>query len=237
MRDAIYEAGRPIVFSICEWGENEPWKWAKDVGHLWRTTIDIVNCFDCKTNWGGLGVLQIIDAQVPLRIYSGPGHWNDMDMLEIGNDKLTSAEAKTHFSMWSMLASPLIAGNDLRKMDPETIDILTNKEVIAINQDTLGASAIKMMDYGDFEIWFKPLENKNYAVCFMNRSDQPYKMDYTLNDKGVFDNAREENVFYKITDNYQMYDIWNKEDLGRVTNKLDQTIDPHGVLLLKLTKK
>jgi alpha-galactosidase len=138
MRDALYAAGRPIVFSICEWGSNEPWKWADEVGHLWRTTGDIQPCYDCKVNWGELGWIHILDKQVELSAYAGPGHWNDPDMLEVVNEGLTFNESRAHFTMWCMLAAPLMAGNDLRNMNKETIDILTNKNLIAINQDVLG---------------------------------------------------------------------------------------------------
>ncbi|MFZ1074596.1 MAG: glycoside hydrolase family 27 protein, partial [Verrucomicrobiia bacterium] len=112
MRDAIHAAGRPMVFSICEWGNNSPWEWAGVVGNLWRTTGDICPCFDCKTEhdtWYSWGVLQILDMQEGLRKYAGPGHWNDPDMLEVGNG-MTVNEDRAHFSMWCMLAAPLISG-------------------------------------------------------------------------------------------------------------------------------
>ncbi len=117
MRDALYKAGRPIVFSICEWGSNKPWEWAKEVGHLWRTTGDIVDRWDA--------MMAIFDAQKELADYAGPWHWNDPDMLEVGNGGMTTEEYRTHFSLWCMLASPLMAGNDLRTMSDETLEILT----------------------------------------------------------------------------------------------------------------
>jgi alpha-galactosidase len=103
MSDALKACGRPIVFSICEWGENEPWKWGKGIGHLWRTTADIRNYYQVELNWGGLGIVDIIDKQVDLWQYAGPGHWNDPDMLEVGNKGLTYDENVTHFSMWRCL--------------------------------------------------------------------------------------------------------------------------------------
>ncbi|MCK5076056.1 MAG: glycoside hydrolase family 27 protein, partial [Calditrichia bacterium] len=145
MRDALYATGRPIVFSLCEWGNNKPWEWAKDIGHLWRTTGDITACFDCVVDhgtWKSWGVMQILDMQEGLRIYAGPDHWNDPDMMEVGNG-MSLSEDRAHFSMWCILAAPLIAGNDLINMSKETIEILTNREVISINQDTLGIQGFK----------------------------------------------------------------------------------------------
>lgn len=152
MSDALKACGRPIVFSICEWGENEPWKWGKGIGHLWRITPDIRDCYQCVFDWGGVGVLDIIDKMADLYPYAGPGHWNDAEMLEVGNGGMTRDEYITHFSMWCMLAAPLMSGNDLRNMDKETIEILTNKEVIAINQDKKGEQARRFMDMGEKEI-------------------------------------------------------------------------------------
>ena len=148
MRDAIYRAGRPMVFSICEWGDNQPTTWAPAIGHLWRTTGDITNCWDCELNhgtWSQWGVLQIIDKQKPLRRFAGPGHWNDPDMLEVGNG-MTVIEDRSHFTMWAMLAAPLIAGNDLRTMPATTREILTNREIIAIDQDSLGVQGYAPQD-------------------------------------------------------------------------------------------
>ena len=171
MRDALYAAGRPILFSLCEWGDNQPWLWATNVGHSWRTTGDICNCFDCKIDhktWYQWGVLQIIDKQEGLRKYAGPGHWNDPDMLEVGNGMAVN-EDRAHFSMWCMLAAPLIAGNDLRHISRETLEILTNKEVIAVNQDALGVEGFKYSAKDGVEVWFKPLSNDAWAMCFLNR--------------------------------------------------------------------
>ncbi len=144
IRAALDASGRAIVLSICEWGTAKPWLWGEEVGgNLWRTTGDI------KDRWGGPekwpdgsccsnGVLGILDQQVGLQSYAGPGHWNDPDMLEVGNGGMTDTEYRSHFSLWAILAAPLIAGNDLRDMRPEIHDILTNKEVIAVDQDAMG---------------------------------------------------------------------------------------------------
>ena len=235
MRDALYKTGRPMILSICEWGSTQPWTWAKDIGHLWRTTSDIIDCFDCKANWGGLGVLQIIDEQVPLRKYSGPGHWNDMDMLEVGNEGLTLSECRTHFSFWNLMSSPIIAGNDLRTMSKEIKTILTNKEMIEIGQDPLGIAAMRWMDYGDFEVWFKPLENDNFAVAFLNRSDDPYPLEYNLLNKVAFD-LEMGRKSYKVTNAYMMRDVWKHKDLGNTKQTIKTVLDPHDILVLKLYK-
>ena len=138
MSDALKQSGRPIVFSLCEWGSNHPWLWARDVGNLWRTTGDIEDKWSNDKRGQSLGVVQILDLQDGLASYAGPGHWNDPDMLEVGNGGMSTEEYRAHFSMWCMLGAPLIAGNDLRTMSADTREILTNKEVIAVDQDPLG---------------------------------------------------------------------------------------------------
>jgi len=227
MRDAINKAGRPMVFSICEWGTTKPWEWGKSVGHLWRTTEDIINCFDCTNNWGGLGVLQIIDLHTAIGDFSGPGHWNDPDMLEIGNGVLTPNEERLHMSMWAMFSAPLIAGNDIRNMSAETMKILTNKEVLDIDQDKLGISATRWMKYKDFEVWFKPLSDGNYAYCIINRSNQPVTINQDL--KATIKQ-------YKIDGSYRVRDLWKHKDIGSTKDNMVTTIAGHDVLMLKLTK-
>jgi alpha-galactosidase len=164
MSNALHTAGRPIVFSICEWGSNKPWEWAGSVGHLWRTTGDI------SDNWNSM--IDIFVRQKDLARYAGPGRWNDPDMLEVGNGGMTTEEYRTHFSLWCMLASPLMAGNDLQNMTPETKSILLNKEMIAIDQDSLGQQATCYRDNGDYQIWVKTLSNNEKAVCLLNKSDE-----------------------------------------------------------------
>lgn len=232
MSDALKEAGRPIVFSICEWGMSKPWEWGKGVGHLWRTTFDIRDCYQCLFDWGGLGVLDIIDRQADLWEYAGPGHWNDPDMLEVGNGGMTVDEYKTHFSMWAMLAAPLMAGNDLRTMSPETRNILTNTDVIAVDQDSLGAQARRFMDMGDYEIWAKPLSNGEVAICFMNRSNLPWKLNYDW----------KKNTMYFVSDVkihnqvYSVYDLWEHRIIGKTDVNLNKEIPSHGVLMVRLSK-
>lgn len=144
IRRALDASGRPIVLSICEWGTHQPWLWGQEVGgNLWRTTGDIQPRWEGKREWSpgnccNNGVMAIVDENEPLYSRAGPGHWNDPDMLEVGNGGLTTTENRTHFSLWAIMAAPLIAGNDLRNMPPDVKEILTNKEVIAVDQDALG---------------------------------------------------------------------------------------------------
>lgn len=233
MRDALYKAGRPIVFSICEWGSNKPWLWAGEIGHLWRTTGDIQDCWDCTYNWGGMGVLQIIDKQVPIRKYNGPGHWNDPDMLEVGNGGLSESENRAHFTMWCMLSAPLMAGNDIRNMDRTTLEILTNKEVIALDQDSLGIPALKFVDYGDEEVWIKPLQDKEFAFCFLNRGDEDWKVDYPLKHEWLpdpdFGWKR-----YSIHGNFMVRDLWKHKNIGKSDVNFKGTVPPHDVIVLRL---
>jgi alpha-galactosidase len=199
MRDAIYETGRPIVFSICDWGISETWKWAGDVGHLWRTTYDITDRWD-GTRWGNqLGWTNILEKQVGLEKYAGPGRWNDPDMLEVGNDGLTINESRAHFSMWCILAAPLITGNDLRNMSDEVRKILTNRELIAINQDELGKQGFKIYDEGNFEIWEKPLSGGDIAICFLNLENK--KKTFSI----IWDKIKIKNFssIYEVKKNYR----------------------------------
>ncbi len=168
MSKALKAAGRPIVFSLCEWGSNKPWEWAENVGQLWRTTGDISALFDSYIDhgrWKQLVVMPIADMQSDLRKYAGPGHWNDPDMLEVGNG-MSTGEDRAHFSLWCILAAPLMAGNDLRKMSRETDAILTNKEVIAVNQDPMGVEGYRYRVQDSLETWVKPLSDGDWAVCF-----------------------------------------------------------------------
>jgi alpha-galactosidase len=235
MSDALKECKRPIVFSICEWGENKPWEWGKGIGHLWRTTADIRDCFDCTLNWGGLGVLPILDKQFGLEEYAGPGHWNDPDMLEVGNGGQTMTEYKTHFSLWCMLAAPLMAGNDIRNMTDSIKAILTNKEVIAVNQDTMGCQGFKLVDYGDVEVWVKALSGGDAAFCFLNRSQQPTLIDFDWKKNGIYHSSVSKNGFSHKKD-YQIRDLWEHKVVGTNATALKAKISGHGILMFRLTE-
>ena len=236
MRDALYSAGRPIVFSLCEWGNSKPWEWATNVGHLWRTTGDIYPCFDCiihHGSWNQWGVEQIIDQQEGLREYAGPDHWNDADMMEVGNG-MSVNEDRAHFSMWCMLASPLIAGNDIRTMSAETRNILTNKEVIAVNQDPLGIQGFKYYSSDDLELWFKPLSGGDWAVCFLNRDEESKSVSFNWTDWYVKDDLKQLVIDFKNQE-YKIRNIWTHQDAGTTKMELKAELPGHDVLMFRLT--
>jgi alpha-galactosidase len=222
MRDALAATGRPIVFSMCEWGTAKPWLWAKDVGNLWRTTGDIADCWDCKKEYES-GFVKNLDLQVGLESFAGPGHWNDPDMLEVGNGGMTTTEYRSHFSLWSLLAAPLIAGNDLRTMTPEIHDILTNNEVIAVNQDALGRQGHRVWKDGDLEVWAKELKDGTRAVVLFNRSAAA--SDISLN---------WEEIGYPTHVSGEVRDLWAKKNLGKFTGSFKTNVPSHGVAMIKV---
>lgn len=236
MRDAIRAAGRPILFSMCEWGTSKPWLWAKDTGHMWRTTGDIYNCFDCidqHPGWAAFGVLQILDMQNGLRAYAGPGHWNDPDMLEVGNGQSVNQD-RAHFTMWCMLAAPLILGNDIRNMSQETKDILMNAEVIAVNQDRQGIQGFRHLAEDGLEVWFKPLENDDWAFCMLNRTTESESYTIDWNQLDLYDDVakRFTNFDSKI---YDIRNLWTKQNDGDTRKVRTVTIPGHDVVLYRLS--
>ena len=204
MRDALSKSGRPMVFSLCEWGSSKPWLWARDVGNLWRTTGDIQDCWDCRRDWGGMGFVHILDLQNGLESYAGPGHWNDPDMLEVGNGGMTTTEYRSHFSLWCLLAAPLIAGNDIRSMSPEIAEILTNKEVIAVDQDALGLQGRRVKREGELEVWARQLADGSRAVALLNRGATETKISVSWSDLG-----------YPGYLPAAVRDLWARKDLGK----------------------
>ena len=224
MRDALYAAKRPVVYSVCEWGSNKPWEWGKDVAHLWRTTGDITNCYNCQGEYD-MGMRFILKLQEGLEKYAGPDHWNDPDMLEVGNSGLTLTESRSHFSLWCMLASPLMAGNDLRKMSPDVLKILTNKEAIAVDQDKLGKQAYLYMEHISKLIYVKELSDGNWAICWHNNGNQAYTQ--RINWKH----------FSFLKGEYDIYDIWKHKIIGTTSSNMEVDIDTHDVLFYKLIKK
>jgi alpha-galactosidase len=223
MRDALLKAGRPIVFSICEWGTAKPWLWARDVGNLWRTTGDIQDCWDCKRDWGGMGMVHILDLQDGLESYAGPGHWNDPDMLEVGNGGMTVTEYRAHFSLWCLLAAPLMAGNDLRSMSPEIKEILTNREVIAVDQDPLGLQGRRVKREGDREVWVKQLADGGRAVVLFNRGPKPAALSVSWIDIG-----------YPPHLLARVRDLWTSKDLGQLSGKFSTVAPGHGVVMVTI---
>jgi alpha-galactosidase len=223
MRDALAKAGRPIVFSICEWGTSKPWLWAGNVGNLWRTTGDIQDCWDCKRNWGGMGVVHILDLQDGLESYAGPGRWNDPDMLEVGNGGMTAIEYRSHFSLWCLLAAPLMAGNDLRSMSREVAEILTNREVIAIDQDPLGMQGRRVRGNGDQEVWAKQLADGGRAVVLFNRGPAAAEVTVSWTDIG-----------YPPHLTAKVRDLWSHKDLGNLSGNFSAEVPSHGVVMVTI---
>ena len=237
MRDALCKAGRPVVFSLCEWGKSKPWLWAADVGHLWRTTGDITNRFEGEQdmgNWSKWGVMTIVDMQKDLRKYAGPDHWNDPDMLEVGNG-MTENEDRAHFSMWCMVAAPLMAGNDLAGMSPATKSILMNAEVIAIDQDRRGMQGYLHSKKGKLETWVKPLEGDDLAVCFLNRGTQPVKLAHRWNP--IDDKFSGMKFRPSASSVYGVRDLWLKKDIGTTGTPLAAVIPGLDVLMVRLSKR
>ena len=217
MGDALLKTGRPIVYSLCQYGRLDVWKWGPEVGgNLWRTTGDIRDTWDSMT---GIGF-----RQHELAEYAKPGHWNDPDMLEIGNGGMSDTEYKTHMSLWAMLAAPLLAGNDLRQMTPETLAILTNREVIAVDQDKLGKQGRRAWNSGDQEIWTRQLSGGDIAVAFFNRSKAEAKITAKWADLGVPAKRKAR-------------DLWLHQNVDLSAPEYSTTIPAHGVLMLRISKQ
>ncbi len=238
MRDALRAAGRPIVFSICEWGTAKPWEWAAEIGHLWRTTGDIGCMFDNdkqygKGYWNPLGVMQIVDKNEPLRTYAGPGHWNDPDMLEVGNG-MPENEDRAHFTLWCMMAAPLILGNDVRDMSDATKAILTNKEVIAVDQDPLGIQGWRFMSREGIEYWYKPLADDQWALCLFNRNRDAKKVELDWKDLATHDIISNRD-FKPAVDRYKYRNLWSGKDEGYTGKNTTVTIPGHDVILYRFT--
>jgi alpha-galactosidase len=226
MSQALRATGRPIVFSLCEWGSSKPWTWAPGVGQLWRATGDIQDCWDCNKSWGGMGVVHIIDLVQDLYPYAGPGHWNDPDMLEVGNGGLSAAENRAHFSFWCLFAAPLMAGNDLESMGADVKAILTNHEVIAVDQDALGMQGRKVADDGAREVWMKPLADGSRAVVLFNRGTEVAPVAVSWADIGLFPGGEA-----------LVRDLWQRADVGVVTGRYETKVEPHGVAMIKVTPR
>jgi len=226
MADALRQSGRPIVFSMCEWGTAKPWLWAKNTGNLWRTTGDIFDSFDkqddAHKSWAHT-VVEIVDLNEPLWSHAGPGHWNDADMLEVGNRGMAPNEYRAHFSLWAMMASPLMAGNDVAHMDEATRSILLNKDVIAVDQDKLGVQGHRVWKDGDREIWLKTLADGGVAVLLFNRGQQAATISATANQIG-----------WPAKERVRVRDLWAHRDVRLRRGALTATVEPHGVAMFRL---
>ncbi len=216
MGDALQATGRPIVFSLCEYGRGEVWKWgAKVGGNLWRTTGDI------RDSWDSLD--EIGFAQADLAPYAKPGHWNDPDMLEIGNGAMTEDEYRVHMSLWALLSAPLLAGNDLEKMSKETVAILTNPSVIAVDQDLAAHPVKRVVLEGRMEVWTREMEDKSTVVTFFNRGDEPNKATVSFTE-------------LNIAASQEARDLWTGEDVKLSGDKYTAEVPKHGVVMLRVAK-
>jgi len=227
IRQALDAAGRPIVLSICEWGGRQPWLWGEEVGgNLWRTTEDIQDRWAGKKEWSpgkccSNGMLDIVDENEPLYSHARSGHWNDPDMLEVGNGGMTNTEYRTHFSLWAIMAAPLMAGNDIRSMSSEIREILTNKELIAVDQDALGRQGRRVSKSGDLEVWSKQLQDGSRAVLLLNRGGSQQTVVATW-----------EQIGYPGHVSAAVRDLWAHRDLGRFTGKFSAPVESHGVVVV-----
>jgi len=214
-RDAIAQAGRPIVFSICNWGVKAPWHWGPKTGNLWRTTGDISDKYDSMSLIGF--------SQNGLESFAGPGQWNDPDMLEVGNGGMDRDEYRTHMALWAILAAPLLAGNDLRNMSQETKDMLTNADVLAVDQDPKGVQGHRVWQEGPLEIWAKPLVGGSLAVGLFNRTEAALKMTVDFKSIGAPAAAK-------------VRDLWAGKELGTLSGSYSSVVPKHGVVFLKISK-
>jgi alpha-galactosidase len=211
----LLNSGRKIVYSLCQYGNLDVGDWGEKAGgNLWRTTGDISDRWQSMEHIG-------FELQPSREKFAGPGHWNDPDMLEIGNGGMSDDEYRTHMSLWCILAAPLLAGNDVRDMKQNIADILMNKEVIAIDQDKLGTQGVRIAKNGDLEVWSKPLADGGHAVGLFNRGADLAKITAKWSDLG-------------ITGTHAVRDLWKHADLGKVKDEFVATVPTHGVMMVKI---
>ena len=218
MHQALLKTGRPIVYSLCEYGYDSVWQWAPEVGaHLWRTGDDI--------NANFKSVALIARGQAGLAKYAGPGHWNDPDMLEVGNGDLTLDENRTHMTLWAILAAPLLAGNNLTQLTTDITAILTNRDMLAIDQDSLGHQGDRIFAEGPVEIWSRPLANGDVALAIVNFGQDTFLRGISLHLKDA-----------GAADGWKAFDVWAGKSLGKIEEHRELTLKRHESLLLRLSK-
>jgi alpha-galactosidase len=216
MGEALAHSGRPIVFSLCQYGRDDVWQWGPKVsGNLWRTTGDI------QDNWRSMSTIGF--SQNDLARWAAPGHWNDPDMLEIGNGGMTADEYRTHMTLWSILAAPLLAGNDIRNMSDETKSILLNREIIALDQDKAEHQGHRAAQSGDTEIWVKNLANGDIAVAMFNRGEAPERMKVAWADLAI---SRAKKI----------RDLWTHKDVEGANKGYETTVPPHGAAAFRISR-
>lgn len=244
MANALRASGRDIVFSICEWGQREPWLWAKEAGgHLWRTTYDVRDKWSANAPAGtklheegiGHGILDILEINAKLDEYAGPGAWNDADMLVVGlqgksgpsgaegGDGATNTEYQSQMSLWSLMAAPLMISNDVRNMDDATRAILTNKDILAIDQDPLGKQAKRVLNENSWQVFVKPLANGTYAIGILNTTETKRKFHQELSRLG-------------FEGKYKLFNVWSKKS-HKKSNTLKFDVDAHETLVFIVSDK
>jgi alpha-galactosidase len=217
MGEALLHSGRDIVYSLCQYGLQDVGEWgAKVGGNLWRTTGDISDRWASMENLG-------FKLQPGREKYAKPGHWNDPDMLEIGNGGMTDTEYRTHMSLWSLLAAPLLAGNDLRTMTPAIGAIITNKEVIAVDQDSLGKQGVRVSQDGTVEVWSRSLADGSLAVGLFNRGADTAKVTAKWSDLG-------------IAGAHSVRDLWEHAERGAIADAFSADVPSHGVVMVRIAK-
>ena len=214
MHDALEKTGRKIVYALCQYGNDRVWTWGPRVGgNQWRTSRDISDNYD-RMSLNGFG-------ENGLEKFAGPGHWNDPDMLEVGNGGMSRDEYITHMSLWCILAAPLLAGNDLTRMTAETLAILTNGEIIALDQDPLGVQGHRLSQEGPLEVWIKPLADHSMALALFNRGETTMPITVSFADLG-------------LSGAVHVRDLWARNDLGVFRGELTRDIPSHGAIVLKV---
>jgi alpha-galactosidase len=235
MGQALRNSGREILFSLCEWGGRSPHLWGRQAGgQMWRVTGDVIDSWVNVLigNWWGLGIDTVIDQAVNLHEYAGPGGWNDMDMLVVGlggaghipGRGATYQEYQTQVSLWSVLCSPLMIGCDIRSMSAETAGLLSNREVLAVNQDPLGRQAQRVKKNGPLEIWRKPLAGGATALALLNRGSSQAEIRFKPGEAGLLDSPG------------MIRDLWKGEDVGDLDYELACEVHPHATVLWKVTQ-
>jgi alpha-galactosidase len=216
---ALHAARRPIVLSICEWGRSRPWEWAGGLGHLWRTSWDI------QPEWSS--VLAILDRQAELHPFAGPDHWNDPDMLEVGNGDLTSDQGRAHFALWSILAAPLMAGNDLRMMSDDVRQILTALEIVAVDQDPRGKQGRRVRRDGAIDIWMRDLATVGQsAIAVLNRGSEKRDVRIALEDIGIDPRTPA-----------RVRDLWQRTDVGEMRREILVTTAANSATVLSVSPR
>jgi alpha-galactosidase len=235
MGDALKATGRPIIFSICEWGPRSPWLWGKEVGgHLWRTSYDVYDMWDSPRNeMSPIGIMASVDAVTNLARFAGPGGWNDPDMLVVGLNNTgnikgggcNEIEYRSQMSMWCMLAAPLMIGCDIRKMNESTKSILLNRDIIAIDQDELGKQGFRVFRKDGMEAWKKPLSGNRVAMAFLNRNSMDTEITTSWKDLELDPDQQ-----------YKVYDVWEHEPVHHAEGMLSVKLKPHECQVFILTQ-